>query len=330
MEQPDQLAGGVMPANTPKRSRDETTMDTMPGTVNGSPHRPPQVTMKPIVIPGRAGDEFRAASGLASWSPAAVVSELVTQEPPQEAAPEPEPPAAGSRLDGDTAIRLMTAFVVLAVAAFAAVVSYSHIFDLGVHHGQSGTAARLLPLSVDGLIAAASLAMLHAARNKLPVPMLARAMLALGVAATVAANVAYGLPFGVVGSLVSAWPAIAFVGSVEMAIRFVGDTRRAATEPATDPASSSDTAAGKTSDTASDKTAGSATNSADTASDARSAPKAPPQRQRPAARTQSGGDKVRAILKRNPGLAKDVVAKRAGVSERTVERVMGEISKAAS
>ena len=128
--------------------------------------------------------------------------------------------------DGDTVIRVLAAIVVLAVAAFAAIVSYSHIFELGRHHGQDGTAARLLPLSVDGLIAAASLVMLHAARRKLPVPQLARWMLALGVGATVAANVEYGMPFGWLSAVVSAWPAVAFVGSVEMAVRFVRDARQ--------------------------------------------------------------------------------------------------------
>ena len=55
-------------------------------------------------------------------------------------------------MTGDRLIRASTAAVVTAVAAFAAVVSYSHIYDLGRAHGQNGTAARLLPLSVDGLI----------------------------------------------------------------------------------------------------------------------------------------------------------------------------------
>ena len=57
-------------------------------------------------------------------------------------------------MSGDRVIRLATAAVVCAVAAFAAVVSYSHIYDLGRAHGQAGAAARLLPLSVDGLVAA--------------------------------------------------------------------------------------------------------------------------------------------------------------------------------
>jgi hypothetical protein len=40
-------------------------------------------------------------------------------------------------------IRLATAAVVTAVATFAAIVSFSHIYDLGRGHGQAGTAARL-------------------------------------------------------------------------------------------------------------------------------------------------------------------------------------------
>ena len=48
---------------------------------------------------------------------------------------------------------------------------------LGRGHGQDGTAARLLPLSVDGLILAASLVLLHEARNDRDAPALARFML---------------------------------------------------------------------------------------------------------------------------------------------------------
>ncbi len=97
-------------------------------------------------------------------------------------------------LTGDRIIRWLTAAVVLAVAGFAAVVSYSHIYDLGRAHGQVGTAARLLPLSVDGLILAAGLVLLHAARSGAAVPILARGCLWLGIGATVGANVAYGAP----------------------------------------------------------------------------------------------------------------------------------------
>ena len=49
---------------------------------------------------------------------------------------------------------------------------------------------------VDGLIYASSMVMLDSARRKTPVPALARWLLGLGIAATLAANVAHGLGAG--------------------------------------------------------------------------------------------------------------------------------------
>jgi Protein of unknown function (DUF2637) len=129
-------------------------------------------------------------------------------------------------LTAEQMIKGGTGAVVLAVAAFAAVVSYSHIYDLAREHGQAGAAARLLPLSVDGLILAASLVMLHAARTA-GLVWLARCMLGLGVAATVGANVFYGLAFGMLGAVISAWPAVAFIGAAEMALGMVRSASKA-------------------------------------------------------------------------------------------------------
>lgn len=120
--------------------------------------------------------------------------------------------------------RLLTASVLL-VALIAAVVSFVHIEHLAVTHGQTALAAYLLPMSIDGTVAAASLAMLSAARAGQDIPALARVMLGLSVAATLAANVAYGAPFGLTGALISGWPAVAFIGCAELAI---GGIRRAA------------------------------------------------------------------------------------------------------
>jgi hypothetical protein len=73
----------------------------------------------------------------------------------------------------------------------------------------------MVPLTVDGLIYASSMVMLDAAR-KSPVPALARWLLGLGIAATLAANVAHGLGHGPIGAAVAAWPAVALVGSYEL------------------------------------------------------------------------------------------------------------------
>jgi hypothetical protein len=128
-------------------------------------------------------------------------------------------------MSGDRFIRFATAAVVCAVAGFAAIVSYSHIYDLGRSHGQAGTAARLLPLSVDGLILAASLVLLHEARNGRSAPGLARLMLWLGITATVGANIAFGARFGLLGAVISAWPAVAFIGAVEIVMQQVRRAR---------------------------------------------------------------------------------------------------------
>lgn len=129
--------------------------------------------------------------------------------------------------DESRAIRHGTTVAVLLVAIIAAIVSFIHIDHLAVTHGQTSLAAYLLPVSIDGTVAASSLVMLRAARLSLPTPALARVMLGLSVAATLGANLAYGARFGLTGALLSGWPAVAFVGSAELSIGMVRRTRRA-------------------------------------------------------------------------------------------------------
>ena len=131
----------------------------------------------------------------------------------------------------DKLIRFATSATVLAVAVFAAVTSYSHVYQLGRLHAQDGTAARLLPLSVDGLILAASLVLLHEARHDRAAPALGRCMLWLGIGATIAANALYGATAGPLAAVISTWPAISFIGSVEMAMLLVRRSRTPDTEP---------------------------------------------------------------------------------------------------
>jgi hypothetical protein len=106
------------------------------------------------------------------------------------------------------------------VAGFAFTVSYTHIYDLGAAHGGSVLVDRMLPLSVDLLIVVASLVVLRQSRGPRPDTNLARwlprGVMWAGIVATVAANVAYGIQFGIFGAVVWGWPGAAFVGVVEM------------------------------------------------------------------------------------------------------------------
>jgi hypothetical protein len=127
----------------------------------------------------------------------------------------------------DRVIRWSTALAVVGVAAVAAVVSYEHASALVRAHGEGGWTARLIPLTVDGLIYASSMVMLDSARRGVPVPVLARWLLGLGVAATLAANVAHGLGHGPVGAAVAAWPAVALVGSYELLMMVIRSSQTA-------------------------------------------------------------------------------------------------------
>jgi Protein of unknown function (DUF2637) len=118
----------------------------------------------------------------------------------------------------DRAIRLSTAAAVLAVAGIAAYVSYWHAYAVVRAHGETGITARLEPATIDGLVYASSMVVLYAARHRLPVPSLARSLLALGIAATLTANMAQGWAHGPVGAVVAAWPAVSLVGSYELLV----------------------------------------------------------------------------------------------------------------
>src|SRR5258707_725250 len=98
------------------------------------------------------------------------------------------------------------------VASVAAYVSYWHAYAVVRAHGESGVTARLEPATIDGLVYASSMVVLDAARHRLPVPGLARWLLALGVLATLAANVAHGWPHRPGGAAVAAWAAASLVG----------------------------------------------------------------------------------------------------------------------
>jgi hypothetical protein len=116
----------------------------------------------------------------------------------------------------ERAIRWSTIAAVAAVAAVAGWVSYEHALAVVRAHGETGAVAQVYPVTIDGLIYSASMVLLDAARCGATAPRLARCLLACGIGATLAANVAAGLHYGPVGAIVAAWPALALVGSYEL------------------------------------------------------------------------------------------------------------------
>jgi Protein of unknown function (DUF2637) len=141
--------------------------------------------------------------------------------------------ARPAKLRGDWLVRWATVLAVVAVAGVAAYVSYWHAVEVVTHHGETDVRGHLYPVAIDGLIVAASLVMLDAARHIEEAPKLAWLLLLSGIGVTLAANVAFGLTFGLAGALWAAWPALAFVGCYELLMSLVrAAARRAGPEAA--------------------------------------------------------------------------------------------------
>jgi hypothetical protein len=110
--------------------------------------------------------------------------------------------------------RVVSVAGTVAVTVIAAVASYDHTRELALRAGQSPLLAALLPLSVDGMIMVATLA-LGDGRERRGAAWLA---FVVGVAASLAANVMVAAP-DPVARVVSAWPAVALLLTVEVLAR---------------------------------------------------------------------------------------------------------------
>ncbi len=104
------------------------------------------------------------------------------------------------------------------VAGIAGYASYWHQVAVALHAGERAELAHLIPLSVDGMLIVASIAMVDD-RNRGATPRLsARIAFGIGIVASVAANVAAALPT-IEGRIVAAWPAVALLLVVEILSR---------------------------------------------------------------------------------------------------------------
>lgn len=124
-------------------------------------------------------------------------------------------------MSADRLIRLTAVAAVLAVAAVAAWISYRHAVEVVSAHGEAGAVGRWYPVVIDGLIIAASMVLLDAARHREAPPRLAWLLLGAGIGATLVVNVLAGVPSGWLGAVVASWPALAFVGCYELLMMLV-------------------------------------------------------------------------------------------------------------
>jgi hypothetical protein len=121
-----------------------------------------------------------------------------------------------------TAVRTAALISGASVAVVAAIGSYSHTQRLAAGHGETWL-SYLLPLSVDGLLVVASLAMVRARRAGESPPGLAWFALVLGILVSLVANVAAAGP-DLVSKLVSAWPPLALAVAFELVVTLARPT----------------------------------------------------------------------------------------------------------
>ncbi len=124
----------------------------------------------------------------------------------------------------DRWIRRTTIGCVAVLALIAGTVSYLHMHLLVEVHGQPGWVAALTPLSVDGMIVAASTTLLAESRGGGRGGYMPWVLLVTGSVASLAANVAVAEPTAT-GRVIAAWPSFALIASYELLMRQV---RRAA------------------------------------------------------------------------------------------------------
>jgi AcrR family transcriptional regulator len=194
-----------------------------------------------------------------------------------------------------------------AVAGIAAVASYEHMRVLAAHYGQPDLISNLMPVSVDGLIIVSTIAMADDKRSARAVRWSARTAFVVGVCASVAANV-LATPGGLVARLISAWPAVALLMVVEvLSRRGKSPLTEATSAPVAEPVvtAAGDPGADTSPDAPADITP-------DTARTLKRTP-----RRTPKTDTATAARRLRA---RHPDMPTVDIARRLGVSDRTVRR----------
>jgi hypothetical protein len=154
---------------------------------------------------------------------------------------------------------------------------------------------------------------------------MARIMLVLGIAGTLAANAYSGSAHGAAGITLAMWPGVAFVGSAEAALSMV---RRSAGSDMTTTAAAVAEPVSITAMTAASRPAivtawpHPAMSAIERPSVAADCPS------RPAAKGAKGNRRAAAIVARNPKISGAELGRRLGLSERSGRRLLAELAAA--
>ncbi|MBO3751266.1 DUF2637 domain-containing protein [Streptosporangiaceae bacterium NEAU-GS5] len=126
-------------------------------------------------------------------------------------------------------IQRTTITSVALLAIIAAIVSFRHMHELCLRHGEDGFAAVLIPLAVDGTIVTASMSILLANRSGSRGDVFEWALPVISSLASLGANIAVAEPT-MIGRIIAAWPSAALIGSYEL---FMCQVRRCAPQAQT-------------------------------------------------------------------------------------------------
>jgi nitrate reductase NapE component len=225
----------------------------------------------------------------------------------------PDEPGRRRRSDG-MAFIVVALFAVAQVAVVAFSGSWQHQYELSVHLGQAHWVAGMQPLSVEGLIASATLVIWYAARYKCGSPLGAYLVLSAGIGQTVLMNLGADYRWPWLGPEISVWPAVAFVAAYEMAVWLVRKRQEVAARH------DGTGGQGKVAPGIADSPDSGADNPGDRTADRDvSGGRTPPPPRKPGA-SRTGRDRAADIIRRNPGWDNARVAAQAGCDVRTVRR----------
>jgi hypothetical protein len=123
----------------------------------------------------------------------------------------------------DKALRALTGLAVAGLAIVAGAISFAHMTELAIKHGQTGWKAYAFPVSVDGLEIVASLYLVVQRRAGRPTGWVPWVALVVGTLASLAANVAVG-GHDPIGKALAGWPALSMLVSVKLLFSMIDHT----------------------------------------------------------------------------------------------------------